>query len=193
MLITKRQGYLDYMNKAFFLDRDGVINVDHGYVSSPEQFEFIADVFDACKEIQNAGYKIVIITNQSGIGRGYYTESQFNVLTTWMVGEFEANKIEVAGVYFCPHHPEKGLGEYLKKCDCRKPEPGMLLQAAEELNIDCSESFMIGDKPSDIEVGNNAGVKHSVLVSTGKPIKEDNTAPVYSSLQQAVSALLISK
>ena len=109
--------------KALFLDRDGVVNVDHGYVSKPEQFEFIDGVFEATKWFQQQGFEIVIVTNQSGIGRGYYDEKTFNELTRWMKGEFAKHEVQIADVQFCPHHPTNAQPEYLKACDCRKPEP----------------------------------------------------------------------
>ncbi len=145
-------------NRAFFLDRDGVINFDHGYVSDSEQFDFVPGVFEACKRIIDEGYLIVVVTNQAGIGRGYYTEADFLRLTDWMKQEFASQQIPVTDVRFCPHHGVHGQGDYLKDCDYRKPNPGMLLAAAEAHNIDCTRSVMVGDKTSDMEAGQRAGI-----------------------------------
>ncbi|WP_372760189.1 D-glycero-beta-D-manno-heptose 1,7-bisphosphate 7-phosphatase [Pseudoalteromonas sp.] len=171
-------------NKALFLDRDGVINVDHGYVYQSEQFEFIDGVFSSCKAFYDAGYKIIIVTNQSGIGRGYYSEADFLHLTEWMKAQFKAQQIPITAVYFCPHHPNKALPEYLQQCDCRKPAPGMLLQGIQEHNIDPQQSIMVGDKLSDMQAAKHAGVTTRVLVQSGQPF--DN------STQQQADAVIAS-
>jgi len=143
---------------ALFLDRDGVINVDHGYVHAPEDFKFIEGIFDLVSTANRLGYLVIVITNQAGIGRGYYTEDDFHSLTNWMKVCFEARDGHIDAVYFCPYHPEYGLGIYRKSSIYRKPAPGMILQAREELDIDLSLSILIGDKASDIEAGEAAGV-----------------------------------
>ncbi|WP_404342934.1 D-glycero-beta-D-manno-heptose 1,7-bisphosphate 7-phosphatase [Pseudoalteromonas mariniglutinosa] len=180
-------------NKALFLDRDGVINIDHGYVYQPEQFQFIAGVFKACKRFTDAGFKLIIITNQSGIGRGYYTEHDFEQLTLWMKAQFAEHDIPVSGVYFCPHHPKKALPEYLQRCDCRKPEPGMLLQAITEHNIDPKHSIMVGDKLSDMLAAEKAHIATRILVRSGQQF-EQKTAQhahhVYNSLADLPSDLI---
>ncbi|WP_372811566.1 D-glycero-beta-D-manno-heptose 1,7-bisphosphate 7-phosphatase [Pseudoalteromonas nigrifaciens] len=155
-------------NKALFLDRDGVVNVDHGYVYQSERFEFIEGVFSTCKAFYDAGYKIIIVTNQSGIGRGYYTEADFIALTSWMKAQFSAHQILISDVYFCPHHPKNALPEYLKQCACRKPAPGMLLQGISEHNIDPQQSIMVGDKKSDMQAAEQAGIATRILVHSGQ-------------------------
>ncbi|MCY7294164.1 D-glycero-beta-D-manno-heptose 1,7-bisphosphate 7-phosphatase [Alteromonas sp. a30] len=152
-------------NKAVFLDRDGVINHDTGYTSKIEDFEFIDGVFQACKRFIFQGYQIVVVTNQSGIARGFYSEDDFFKLTNWMIGQFDKHGIEIERVYFCPHHPTAGHGKYLKDCDCRKPNPGMLLRAARELDLDLSASIMIGDNLTDMQAGEKAGCKECILVN----------------------------
>ena len=152
------------MNKAFFLDRDGVINQDNGYVSSQENFNFIEGVFEACRLINKNGYKIFVVTNQSGIGRGYYSENDFKILMSWMVRVFMEKNITITDVFHCPHHSIEGLGQYLKNCECRKPKPGMILQAATQHNIDLGASVLVGDRFSDIEAGANAGISARYLV-----------------------------
>ncbi|MGZ3756172.1 MAG: D-glycero-beta-D-manno-heptose 1,7-bisphosphate 7-phosphatase [Mucilaginibacter sp.] len=141
------------MQKAIFLDRDGVINIEKNYVYRISDFEFIAGIFDLCRKYQKEGYLIVVITNQAGIARGYYTEADFFELTDWMLAEFTKQGISISKVYFCPHHPD-----FTGECDCRKPNPGMILQAAKEFNIDLSASVLIGDKDSDLQAGKNAGI-----------------------------------
>lgn len=160
-------------NKAVFLDRDGVVNVDHAYVYKIEEFEFIDGVFEACKQFQACGYQIVIVTNQSGIGRGYYTEQDFHVLTKWMVEQFKQHDIEISKVYFCPHHPTKGIADYQQDCDCRKPKPGMLLQGIKELSLDAGECIMFGDKGSDMLAATAAGFKKKILVKSGQSLTDE--------------------
>ena len=147
------------MNKALFLDRDGVINVEKNYVYKIEDFEFIDGIFELAKSYQEKGFLIIVITNQAGIGRGYYTEEDFHKLNNWMIEQFKQRGIEITEVYYCPYHPTHGIGEYLKDSYDRKPNPGMILKAQEKYNIDLSQSILIGDKESDIEAGRNAGIK----------------------------------
>ena len=139
------------MKKAAFLDRDGVINVDHGYVGKIEDFSWCDGVFEGLLRLKELGFELVIITNQSGIARGYYSEADFKRLTKWMLTGLEKQGISVLKVYHCPHAPELG-------CECRKPKPGMILKAASELEIDLKNSILIGDKDSDIAAGLSAGV-----------------------------------
>lgn len=137
--------------KALFLDRDGVINEDFGYVYEVKNFIFKDEIFKAVKGFVDSGFIVIIVTNQSGIGRGYYTLEQFNELSEFMLGEFAKNGIEIAKICFCPHAPEED-------CECRKPKPKMIIDAANEFKIDLPNSIMIGDKDSDIKAGKSAGV-----------------------------------
>lgn len=162
------------MKKAVFLDRDGVINVDHGYISTPQQFDFIDGVFDACRYFQRQGYLLIVVTNQSGIARGYYTEQDFQQLTNWMKLQFQQQQIHIDGVYFCPHHSEKGIAPYNIDCNCRKPAPGMLLQAIREHNIDPAKSLMLGDKAADMQAAKAAGVGRKILVLSGQKLTEQD-------------------
>lgn len=155
---------------AIFLDRDGVINKDNGYVSQVDDFEFIEGVIEACIEFQKKGYLLVVITNQSGIARGYFTEKQFNTLTEWMDWSMVDRGVELDGIYYCPHHAEEGQGEFKIECDCRKPKAGMLINAIEDLDIDVERSILIGDKLSDLQAGMAAGIKTNYLVRSGKEI-----------------------
>lgn len=152
------------MKKAAFLDRDGVINHDHAYVYRPEEFDFIDGVFDAARSLVQAGYELVIVTNQSGIGRGYYSEYDFDLCCQWMKEQFAKEGAPITAVYFCPHHPEKALDAYRCQCNCRKPEPGMILQAQKEHHYDLAHSLMVGDKPSDMKAAEQAGIGTRILV-----------------------------
>lgn len=159
--------------KAIFLDRDGTINVDHGYVHQIDDFQFIEGVGKALKQLQDKGWLLVLVTNQSGIARGYFSEEQFLQLTEWLDWSLDEDYgVVMDGIYYCPHHPE-GQGEYREACDCRKPQSGMLIQAIKDLGIDPTKSVMVGDKLEDMLAGKNAGVKTNILVRTGKPVTEE--------------------
>jgi D-glycero-D-manno-heptose 1,7-bisphosphate phosphatase len=144
--------------RALFLDRDGVINHDSGYTSSVENFRFIDGIFELCRAAKDAGYLLIVVTNQSGIGRGYYSEQDFFVLTDWMCQRFEKEAASISDVFHCPYHPDHGLGIYKKDSYDRKPHPGMLFRAAEKHEIDLSGSIMIGDKNSDMQAAEKAGI-----------------------------------
>ncbi len=154
--------------KTVFLDRDGVINKEVGYLYKTDDFEFIDGVFEACKFFQKLGYKLVVITNQSGIARGYYQEKDFHTLTQWMLAQFDNQSIDILDVFFCPHGPES-------TCMCRKPQPGMLIEARDKFDIDMANSWMIGDKEADISAANAAGINNTILVKSGHSIDEANT------------------
>ncbi len=156
--------------KAVFLDRDGVINVDKGYVHKIEDFQFYPGVFEALKLLQDAGYKLLIVTNQSGIALDYYTEEDFFRLTDYMLSEFKKRGINIDKVYYCPHHENGTNPKYTKKCDCRKPASGMIRQGIKEFNIDPSKSFLVGDKENDIKAAHKEGIK-AILVKTGQGLK----------------------
>lgn len=164
------------MKPALFLDRDGVINKEKSYLYKIEDFEFISGVFETCQHYQNNGYKIVIVTNQAGIARRYYTESDLAILHEWMCQQFSKRSINIDGVYHCPHHPEGAIEALSIKCDCRKPMPGMILQAEKELAIDLNASVLVGDKISDVQAGINAGVSNNVLITTGHKLHPDDYA-----------------
>ncbi|CAK2996008.1 D-glycero-beta-D-manno-heptose-1,7-bisphosphate 7-phosphatase [Vibrio crassostreae] len=161
---------------AVFLDRDGVINVDHGYVHDEHDFEYIDGVFEAAKAFKDMGYLLVLVTNQSGIARGMFSEDRFLSLTQWMDWNFVDNGVELDGIYYCPHHAEHGIGDYKQDCECRKPKPGMFISARDFLKIDMANSVMIGDKAQDMMAAEAAGVGTKVLVRTGKPITEKGEA-----------------
>ena len=164
-------------NKALFLDRDGIINVDHGYVSKIEDFEFVDEIFDLVRLFTAAGYMIFIVTNQSGIGRGYYSEEDFSSLSEWMVKKLDDKNITIEKVYYCPHSPEE-------KCHCRKPEIGMIEQALEQYPIDLEHSWIIGDKGSDIALAQNANIGNSVYIGD---TKSSEATLSFNSLKEAKS------
>ena len=154
------------LRPAAFLDRDGVINIDRGYVFRREDFEFVPGVLEGARRLSELGYALVVVTNQSGIGRGLYTEADFLLLTEWMEQVCAGAGAPIAGVYFCPHHPTDAVGEYRIQCPCRKPAPGMLLQAAKDLRLDLASSVIFGDRTSDLEAARAAGVRQRILLAT---------------------------
>lgn len=151
------------LHPAFFLDRDGVINTNHGYVHKREDFDFMDGIFDVTRYAHKQDYKLVVITNQAGIGRGYYSEDDFHQLTAWMCEQFSVAGAPIERVYFSPYHPTAGIGKYLKDDFSRKPHPGMIFQARAELDIDLPSSVLIGDKACDIQAGIAAGVGRNLL------------------------------
>ena len=165
--------------KTIFLDRDGVINKEVNYLHKIDDFEFIGGIFDACLHFQSLSYKIIIITNQSGISRGYYTENDYQKVTQWMLGQFKQKNINILDVFHCPHGPNS-------TCDCRKPNPGMFIEAKAKHNIDMAQSWMIGDKEIDVIAANSAGIDNAILVRSGHKIHESNSDAkiILDSIQQ---------
>jgi D-glycero-D-manno-heptose 1,7-bisphosphate phosphatase len=176
---------------ALFLDRDGVINVDHAYVFKKEDFEFIDGIFELCRFAKQRGFLVCVITNQAGIGRGYYTEKDFLELTDWMCGVFREQGSAVDKVYFCPTHPEYGIGEYKTDSIFRKPGPGMIVQAARELELDLVNSVLVGDKETDIQAGIAAGVGRNLLYrAMGLEAPEETSATaIVTNLRQVLPYL----
>ena len=156
----------DHARRAVFLDRDGTINIEKNYLHTIEDFEFIPGAPEAIKKLKEAGFLVIVVSNQSGVARGYFDEDSVNQLHQHIQAELAVYGTSIDDFYFCPHHPDKGLGVYKAACNCRKGKPGMLLQAALEHNLDLQHSFMVGDKLADIVAGERAGCK-SILVLTG--------------------------
>jgi len=175
------------MRPALFLDRDGVINVDHAYVHRKEDFHFVDGIFELVATAKSAGYLVVVVTNQAGIGRGYYTEADFHRLMDWVKEQFALRAGCIDGIYFCPHHPDHGVGDYRKESSFRKPGPGMLLQAAKDLDIDLANSIMVGDKVSDAQAGLAAGV--GTLLHLGAETQQSGAVLHIKHLTEAVSLL----
>lgn len=161
---------------AIFLDRDGTLNVDHGYVSDIDHFQFIDGAIEALRLLKQRGFLLVLVTNQSGIARGYFSEDDFLQLTEWMDWSLADRGVDLDGIYYCPHHPQATVDAWRQTCNCRKPQPGMLLEAQQALGIDMARSVMVGDRLADIDAGWAAGVGTTVLVRTGKPLDEATIA-----------------
>lgn len=179
-------------NKAIFLDRDGTINIDKGYLYKKEEFEFLDKAIEGLKILTDLGYILIVVTNQSGIARGYYTEEQLEDLNNYMAEELKKHGVEIKKSYYCPHHAEKGLGKYKVECNCRKPNPGMVLEGIKEFNVDVENSYIVGDKLSDAEAGIRAGIK-GVIVQTGFEVVEktdDENIKIYPSLYDFAKDLL---
>lgn len=156
--------------RALLLDRDGVINHDAGYSHRWENFVFIDGIFELARAAHLRDYLLVVVTNQAGIGRGLYTEQDFHVLSARMCERFAAEGAPIARVYFDPTHPEHGVGEYRRESFFRKPNPGMLLQAAEDFDLALADSVLVGDKPGDIQAGRRAGVGCCLLYRPGNAV-----------------------
>jgi len=153
-------------NKIIFLDRDGVINQEVNYLHRIEDFKFINGIFDSLRALQELNYHFIIITNQSGIGRGFYSEKDYLLLDKWIKKEFEIKGIKILYSIHCPHTPEQ-------KCDCRKPKPGMFINCFKLFQISKDDSWMVGDSERDIEASTMAGITNNILVRSGHPISEE--------------------
>jgi D-glycero-D-manno-heptose 1,7-bisphosphate phosphatase len=174
--------------KALILDRDGVVHLERGYLWRAEEVEFLPGIWELCRKARDHGYVIVIVTNQSGIARGYYSEADLKKLMEWMAGRFQGEGVELAGWYYCPHHPQ-GHGEYRKECSDRKPGPGMILQAARDLNLDLSHSVMVGDRCSDVGAANAARVGRMFLIAGTEAGKCDGEYEAIDGLSAVTLAL----
>ncbi len=151
-------------NKALFLDRDGVINAYAPYVHTRDKFHFLDGIFELCRAAQALDYLLCVVTNQAGIGRGYFTESDFLELTEWMLAKFSEQQVQIARVYYCPDHPVHGVGKYRRDSPDRKPNPGMFFRARTDFDVALGESFLIGDKLLDMDAGIAAGIGTNILL-----------------------------
>lgn len=163
------EGSVMIKNKAIFLDRDGTINVEKDYLYKIENFEFLPNVITALQRLQSAGYLLIIITNQSGIARGYYKEEDYQKLNSWMLEELKQHGISITAVYYCPHHPEAFVPAYRIDCDCRKPKLGLYEKAIADFNIDLSSSFAIGDKIRDCAICSTTNAHGYLIAHNEKP------------------------
>lgn len=154
------------MNKAVFLDRDGTVNEEVGYLSDLRQLKLIPGAGAAIKLLNDAGFKVVLVTNQSGVARGYFPESFVQETHELLTRLLSSEGAQLDGIYYCPHHPKSGSSHYTRECDCRKPATGLLRRAAADLGLDLQNSFMVGDKWIDVELGQRAGCR-SILVRSG--------------------------
>ena len=176
------------MNKAVFLDRDGTINVEKNYLYKIEEFQFLPGVIEGLKKFQSAGYLLIIITNQSGIARGYYTEQDYYKLTEYMLKKFENYGIYITDVLYCPHHPQGSVEHYKKDCNCRKPKLGLFYEASKKWNIDLDNSIAIGDKFRDLEICKNTKCRGFLINSFG--IKDTDDVRVVSSISNAAKNVI---
>jgi D-glycero-D-manno-heptose 1,7-bisphosphate phosphatase len=183
--------------RALLLDRDGVVNVDKGHVHRARDVTFVPGIFDLCRAAREMGYLLVIVTNQAGIGRGLYTEDDFRALSAWMARRFAAEGAPLARVYHSPYHPVHGVGPYRRDAACRKPNPGMILDARAELGLNLGASVLVGDRPSDVVAGRRAGVGTNLLLradGAAPEVDEDEAAcdGVFASLD-ALRAWLVER
>ena len=167
--MTSMETPMQLRSPALFLDRDGVINHEVGYLYRSADVRWVDGIFSLCRSAVSLGYKLVVVTNQSGIARGYYSLADFEVLTAWMRAEFTRQCAPLDAVYCCPYHPEHGIGEFRREHEDRKPSPGMLHRAAAELNLDLAASLLVGDRCSDIAAANAAGLRRAFLLRGTEP------------------------
>lgn len=158
------------LRKAAFLDRDGVINRECEYLHRVGDFEFLPGALQGLRQLSELGFLLAVVTNQSGIARGMYTEADYRALTEHMVAELASRGVTLAGIRHCPHLPEASVAAYRRDCNCRKPKPGMVLDLAKQLDADLSASILVGDKLSDLQAGRAAGVYRCYLVRSGHPL-----------------------
>jgi D-glycero-D-manno-heptose 1,7-bisphosphate phosphatase len=151
--------------RALFLDRDGVVNEEVGYLHRPREVRFVDGIFSLCRTAARLGYRLIVVTNQAGIARGYYSEEDFDALMEFMRGALRAEGVELDAVYYCPFHPEHGVGKYKQEHEDRKPGTGMLRRGAREFGVELSESVLVGDRCSDVGAANAAGLRQAFLIS----------------------------
>lgn len=173
--MNTRKKDFEKMKKACFLDRDGVLIEDAHYLKNPEDVKIIHGAYEALKRLKAAGFLCIVTSNQSGIARGYFTEDNIKAVQKRISQDLAEQDLAIDAWYNCPHHPKGTVPEYAKECNCRKPAPGMILQAAKDYDIDVKSSFMIGDKFSDLKAASNAGVPVGILVRTGHGKEEIET------------------
>lgn len=179
--------------RAAFIDRDGVLNEERAFVHRAEDFAFVPGAIEALQALQGADYLLVVITNQSGIARGLYSEADYQALTDCMQAQLEAQGVRLDAVEYCPHLPDAPVASYRLDCDCRKPKPGMLRRAMLALDIDARASFLVGDRASDVEAGRAIGIGRCFLVRTGYPLPDEaqtRADAVYDDLLACAKAVL---
>lgn len=175
-------------NKAVFLDRDGTINYDKGYVHKIEDFKFIPGAIEAIQLLNRNNYKVIVVTNQAGIARGYYTENDVDILHKSISAKLAMYEARIDAFYYCPHHPTAGIGKYKIDCECRKPKSGLIIQASKDLDIALSDSWIIGDKESDITAGESVGCRGILINVADGALRKRNIA---KNLYDAVMRIVI--
>ena len=177
-------------HKAVFLDRDGTIIEDTKFSTDPATLRPLAGALDGLRRLREAGYLLVVVTNQSGVARGTFDEASLQRFHEYMLRWFAERGVAIEAIYYCPHYPEGKLAPFARTCDCRKPAPGMLLKAAKEHGINLAESWMIGDRPADMGAGRAAGCR-TIRVGTGDPAPEDHPEPDFYAPDLSTAAQLI--
>ena len=174
--------------KVAFIDRDGVINEDVGYLHKWVDFKYKSSVKAALKKLKDFDYQLIIVTNQSGISRGLYTENDFKVLNDKMIEDLKNSEINLLDVFYCPHYVGGKIKKYAVDCECRKPKPGLFLKASAKYRVDFSKSVMFGDQRSDIEAAMAAGITHRFLIGSKSAVR--NSSKTFLSLKEAVDCFL---
>jgi D-glycero-D-manno-heptose 1,7-bisphosphate phosphatase len=160
--------------KAVFIDRDGVINEERNYVHRISDFVLLPGVVEGLTLLRNAGYRLIVVTNQAGIARGYYAQDEMDRLHDHMRELLAKHGVSLDAIYFCPHHPQGSIEHLSIECNCRKPSPGMVVQASRDFDLNLATSVLIGDKLSDVQAGKRAGVGRTVLVESGHPLEPED-------------------
>jgi D-glycero-D-manno-heptose 1,7-bisphosphate phosphatase len=176
--------------RALFLDRDGVVNEEVGYLHRVDEVRFVDGIFSLCRTAMGLGYKLIVVTNQAGIARGYYSETDFYALMEWMRDALRREGVELDAVYHCPFHPEHGVGQYKQEHEDRKPGIGMLCKGATELGVSLAESVMVGDRCSDVGAANAAGLRQAFLISGTEITKCDGDYLAVKSLAEVEQWLI---
>lgn len=195
MLILPKHSRLIPKDQPFaLLDRDGLININHGYVFERQNFQLMPKVIDGLLALQSAGFQLAIVTNQSGIARGYYSEQTFQEFSYWLFDFFATHNIFFTALAYCPHHPTAGQNTYLQACDCRKPNAGMLNEVVDRFSADVNNSVMFGDKCIDVQAGINGNIPRQFLVSTETTEREKardfHTCSIHTGFYSAVKACI---
>lgn len=178
------------MKKAIFLDRDGTINIDKNYIYRIEDFEYIEGAIEGLKLLQDNNFLLVVITNQSGIARGFFSEEQYLELNDWMLNDLSKKGISIAATYYCPHHPAAKIVQYKKACSCRKPGTELFKRAIVELDIDTEKSFAIGDRGRDLSICKATGVKGFLLNTDSNEAQANGIYKIQGGLYEAAKRIL---
>ena len=174
--------------KTVFLDRDGTINVDTNYLFKKEDFVFLPGAVDALRRLEQAGYQLIVVTNQSGIARGFFAEADYFKLNDWMTAELQKQGVHIAASYHCPHHPEAAVQEYRQDCECRKPKTGLFFKAAQELDVDFSQSWAVGDRTRDLCICGQSAARGILLYAEAEG-REDNIWKIKGGLDEAAKKI----
>ncbi len=176
--------------KAVILDRDGTINVDYGYVGEKEKFIYLEGAVEGLKKLSEAGCRLIVITNQSGIARGYYSESQFKELDQWMIDDLRAKGIEIDATYYCPHHPEAAIEQYRMDCECRKPKLGLFEKAIRDNDIELDDLYVIGDSYRDVALCDRYSSVSGIVLYSDHNEQKDNVTFIEGGLDEASGIVL---